>query len=76
MAEHRQEVMDACLRQAMFPVMMEHLPANDYDAIAASLKLVDQVDIYIGIFAHRYGYVPQGYDISITEMEFDFAHKE
>ena len=23
--EHRKEVMDACLRQGMFPIMMEHL---------------------------------------------------
>ena len=35
--EHRKEVMDACLRQGMFPTMMEHLPAADADAIAESL---------------------------------------
>jgi hypothetical protein len=27
--DHRKEVMDACLRQGMFPVMMEYLPASD-----------------------------------------------
>ena len=27
--EHRKEVLDACLRQGMFPLMMEHLPASD-----------------------------------------------
>ena len=26
--EHRQEALDACLRQGMFSVMMEHLPAS------------------------------------------------
>ena len=31
--EHRQEVMDACLRQGMFPIMMEHLPASDAEAV-------------------------------------------
>lgn len=35
---HRKEVMDACLRQGMFPMMMEHLPASDADAISASLN--------------------------------------
>ena len=30
--EHRKEVEDACLRQGMFPSMMEHLPASDADA--------------------------------------------
>jgi tetratricopeptide (TPR) repeat protein len=71
--EHRKEVLDACLRQGMFPAMMEHLPANDDEAISASLKLVDDADIYLGIFAHRYGYVPQGHDISVTEMEYNRA---
>src|SRR5437764_10283783 len=71
--EHRKEVMDACLRQGMFPKMMEHLPAADADAISESLRMVDEADIYLGIFAHRYGYVPKGYDISITEMEYNHA---
>ena len=65
--EHRKDVMDACLRQGMFPMMMEHLPAADADAIAESLRIVDEADIYLGVFAHRYGYVPKGHDISITE---------
>src|SRR5229473_488183 len=56
--EHRKEVMDACLRQGMFPIMMEHLPASDDEAIPPSLKMVDEADIYLLILAHRYGYVP------------------
>jgi hypothetical protein len=71
--DHRKDVMDACLRQGMFPAMMEHLPAADADAIAESLRMVDEANIYLGVFAHRYGYVPRGYDISITEMEYDRA---
>jgi len=71
--EHRKEVMDACLRLDVFPTMMEHLPASDADAIAASLEMVNQAEIYLGIFAHRYGYVPAGHAISITEMEYDRA---
>ena len=71
--EHRKEVMDACQRQGMFPVMMEHLPASDAEAISASLKMVDEADIYAGVFAHRYGYEPKTNNpqlISITEMEY------
>src|SRR2546423_1176979 len=71
--EHRKQVQEACLRQGMFPVMMEHLPASDADAIAESLRMVDEAEIYLGVFAHRYGYVPAGHDISITEMEYDRA---
>ena len=71
--EHRREVRDACLRQKVFPIMMEHLPALDADAIQASLALVNDADIYIGVFAYRYGYQPIGHEISITEMEYNRA---
>ena len=56
--EHRQQAMDACLHQSIFPCAMEHLPARDADAINVSLEMVDEADIYIGIYAWRYGHVP------------------
>lgn len=71
--EHRDKVMHACLRLGMLPKMMEHLPASPDDAIAASLKLVDEADVYVGVVAFRYGYVPDGHEKSITEMEYDRA---
>lgn len=69
----RKDVMDACLRQGIFPLMMEHLPASDRDAIDESLRIVDEADIYIGIISNYYGYVPDGHDISITQMEYNRA---
>lgn len=74
--EHRKEVMDACVRQGMFPIMMEHLPASDDEAIPASLKMVDESDIYLLILAHRYGYVSVSNNpaqISVTEHEYNRA---
>jgi len=71
--EHRQQAIDACLRQSIFPKAMEYLPARDADAIRVSTEMVDKADIYIGIYAWRYGHVPEGHDISITEMEFNRA---
>src|SRR5688572_17596126 len=56
--EHRQQAMDACLRQSVFPIGMEHLPAQDATGIKASLEMVNRADIYIGIYAHRYGWIP------------------
>lgn len=52
---------------------MENLPARDADAIRVSMGMVDKADIYIGIFAWRYGHKPEGHDFSITEMEFNRA---
>ncbi len=37
------------------------------------MDLVDQADIYLGVFAFRYGYVPKGHEVSITEMEYKRA---
>jgi tetratricopeptide (TPR) repeat protein len=74
--EHRKQIVEACLRQNMFPLRMEDLPANSDEAAAASLKMVEDVDVYIGVFAHRYGYVPATNNpkqISVTEMEYDRA---
>jgi tetratricopeptide (TPR) repeat protein len=74
--EHREEVMDACLRQGMFPIMMEHLSAIDADAAEKSLAMVDDASIYLGVLAYRYGYVPDANNpeqISITEMEYNRA---
>lgn len=73
--DYRDQVKDACLRASMHPNMMEQLPALDTDAIAASLALVDEADVYVGLFAHRYGCIPEGHHTSITEMEYDRAVK-
>lgn len=71
--EYRDKVMDACHRADTTPRMMEHLPALPTDAIEASLDLVNRAGVYVGVFAHRYGYVPQGHDVSITQMEYERA---
>ena len=71
--DHREQAKEACLRQGMHPTMMEYLPASGDDAIKVSLEMVEQAEIYLGIFAYRYGFLPPGHDISITEMEYNRA---
>lgn len=71
--KHRQNALDACLRQDFLPKMMEHLPASPDDAVQESLRLVDQADVYILILGMRYGTIPSGYDKSYTHLEFDRA---
>ncbi|MGH3799585.1 MAG: DUF4062 domain-containing protein [Pseudonocardiaceae bacterium] len=34
MLAHRQQALNACLRQGFFPVMMEHLPPSPDDAVS------------------------------------------
>jgi tetratricopeptide (TPR) repeat protein len=76
LGKHRSEVKNACLRQTMFPLMMELRPASADNGMTFSLNLVNDADIYVGIFAHRYGWIPEGRNpeqISLTEMEYDRA---
>ena len=73
---HREKVQEACLGEEVFPLWMKHLPPTDAHGVQVSLEMVDKADIYIGIYAWRYGWVPD-FDnpdkISITEMEFNRA---
>ena len=71
--EHRDGVKNACLRQDMFPKMMEHLPAEDDAGLTASLHLVNEADVYLGIIGNRYGYVSKGKTKSITHYEYKRA---
>jgi tetratricopeptide (TPR) repeat protein len=76
LADQRSVAEAACIAQEFFPVWMKHLPARDADGFKVSMEMVDKADIYIGIYAWRYGWVPD-FDnprqVSITELEFDRA---
>jgi hypothetical protein len=73
MLAHRQQALDACIRQDFFPVMMEHLPPSSDDAVRRSLGLVDQADVYLLVLGLRYGEIPPGYEKSYTHLELDRA---
>jgi tetratricopeptide (TPR) repeat protein len=73
---HRAAIKEACIAAGFFPIGMEELPARDANGIKVSLEMVDNADVYLGIYAWRYGWVPDfdnPKNISITEMEFDRA---
>ena len=76
LTDQRLAAQEACLANGVFPVWMQHLPAQDRDGFKVSMEMVDKADIYIGIYAWRYGWVPD-FDnpkqVSITELEFDRA---
>eukprot|EP01031_Cornospumella_fuschlensis_P020710 gene20710-25387_t len=37
--EHREQAVDACLREGVFPIGMEQLPARDASGIQVSLEM-------------------------------------
>src|SRR5262249_45004899 len=73
---HRATATEAVLRAGFFPLAMEHGTAEaSSDALSFSLRMVDQADLYIGIIAYRYGYVPDDAAAnpngwSVTEHEY------
>jgi hypothetical protein len=68
--EHRAKVRDAIDELEMTSIMMETSPAAARSGLEESLRMVDEADVYLGIFAHRYGSVPTDERISITEAEY------
>ncbi len=54
---------------------MEVFGARSEEPLEACLKEIEESEIFIGIYALRYGFVPDGSDISITEMEYVHAKK-
>lgn len=71
--EYRRMVMDACLRLGFRPIMMDHLAGQDRSATEVSVGMVEDADLYLGIFAHAYGSNPDNDARSYTEIEFDKA---
>jgi hypothetical protein len=65
----------AVIRQlGAIDVSMEHFGARDNRPKDECLRLVkEETDIFIGIYAHKYGFIPEGDDISITEAEYEEA---
>jgi len=55
---------------------IEYMGAEDKESTKACLDLIDKCDLFVGIYAWRYGYVPEGSEKSITELEYDYAVKK
>ena len=73
--EHRKAAHDALEQLGLHVIWMEAFGARPEDSTKACLDEVEESDLFVGIYAHRYGYIPDGKDISITEQEFDHAKK-
>lgn len=71
--DHRRAVIEILLRSGHMPVCMEHHPAADVYPKEECLREVASCNAYVGIFAWRYGFIPQSCETSITEMEYRAA---
>jgi len=73
--EHRAAVRESLLNAGYHPIDMADFMARSEGATSACLNEVAEADIFVGIYAWRYGFIPPDSKISITEDEFEEARR-
>lgn len=71
--EYRKAAIEVVQRLNCKSTAMEFFGAKPDDAKSVCDKEISECDIFIGIYAHRYGYVPDGQEKSITQQEYELA---
>lgn len=56
-------------------ISMEHFGISHKEPFEVCKDKIEQCDIFVGIYAFRYGYLPKGYKKSITHLEYEYAIK-
>jgi len=72
---HREAVREAIRGLDHIDISMEHYVAEPKRPLVRCLDDVRRCDLYVGLFARRYGFVPPGSERSITEQEYRTALK-
>src|SRR6476660_1435542 len=71
--EYRAAAIAVCNELGLVPVAMEFWESMGVGASQGSLAKLDGCHVFVGFLAHRYGYIEDGYDRSVTELEFAHA---
>jgi len=73
LAEYRDKAIEVVLRHKCEPLAMEYFGARAEEPKKVCEKEIRECDVFIGIYAHRYGFVPEGETKSITQLEYELA---
>jgi hypothetical protein len=73
--DHRQAVSEAIRGLGLQADGMETWAADARDSTSYSTDRVKQADVFVLLLAHRYGWVPQGAQYSVTELEYRAARE-
>ena len=73
--EYRRAAAEALERLRQQVRRMESFGARPVEPSDACLSEIEDCDLFVGIYAHRYGYIPDGSMVSITEAEFRHARE-
>lgn len=76
LAEFRKAAIHVAQRLGMRIVHMEDFGPDPRNAVALCEEKVRSADIFLGLYAFRYGFEPAGFGgVSITQMEYEWAAK-
>lgn len=75
LGEYRKAVHQAIVSLENKPIDMLYWGAEPDTPLKVSLRKVRKSDYFVGIIAYRYGTIPNGSVISITQMEYEEAVK-
>lgn len=71
--KHRAAATAALERLAVPTGRMEIFGARAEEPLTACIEEIEKCDLFVGVYAHRYGFTPNDEDRSITEIEYDYA---
>ena len=71
--EYRKSATEALEKLGQQVDRMEIFNANPSEPSEVALNELKQCNLFIGIYAHRYGTIPKGKTLSITELEYNYA---
>ncbi len=64
--KYRDKLKDAILNAGAFPLGMEEFDASEQNALQKCYDAVASAEIFVGVYAHRYGFAP-GADMTYTD---------
>ena len=71
---YRDALREMLLELSHEPLMLE-IPHHAPDAWENACEMIADADVFIGIYAHRYGHLPKNQAKSLVEQELEFARK-
>jgi tetratricopeptide (TPR) repeat protein len=73
--EYREAAIEVVNRYKGVPLAMEFFMSQAQEPTKACEKEINECDVFVGIYAHRYGFIPGGETKSITQLEYELAKK-
>ncbi len=71
---HRQAVREVIRKLGAEDIAMEVFGARDARPLLECARILrEETDLFVGIYANRYGFIPEGTTVSITEAEYKAA---